>query len=129
MRGWWNMPCWNGLSADQQARLIERGNLPFGYEPEGTCQNPATVWIEQQSDGAPGPRFYCRPCAIVRLQFSPGDQVAFDYGDDENFGRVVEATRDEDGDPIPYGQIAVEFENGQGTWGAEHQLLRRITTP
>ena len=38
MRGWYGMACWNGLSADQQRRLLEWGNLPFGYTPEGDCR-------------------------------------------------------------------------------------------
>lgn len=66
-RGWWNMACFNGLSADQQARLIEHGNLPWGYEPEGTCENGAEVGIETAEDTAPGPRFYCLPCAVQHL--------------------------------------------------------------
>jgi hypothetical protein len=67
-RGWWNMRCWNGLSADQQRRLIEVGNLPFGYEPGGTCQRGAAIAIETQDDEAPGPRFYCGPCAHDYLE-------------------------------------------------------------
>jgi len=63
MRGWWNMACWNGLSAEQQTRLVEWGNLPLGYVPEGTCPNPAEVAVEKETDVAPGPRFYCTACA------------------------------------------------------------------
>jgi hypothetical protein len=67
--GWWNMACWNGLSADQQERLIRRGNLPLGYEPAGgECQSGAQVCIEAEWDEAPGPRFYCVPCAIQYLR-------------------------------------------------------------
>lgn len=62
------MACWNGLSREQQRRLIEVGNLPIDYQPEGTCQNPARVCIETQDDEAPGPRFYCTDCAIGYLQ-------------------------------------------------------------
>jgi hypothetical protein len=62
------MACFNGLSPDQQTRLIEVGNLPIGYEPEGDCPRGATVAIETQHDAAPGPRFYCTPCAIEYLQ-------------------------------------------------------------
>lgn len=65
---WWGMTCWNGLSADQQRRLIEVGNLPIDYRPEGECPNGAELCIETMHDKAPGPRFYCRPCAIVYLQ-------------------------------------------------------------
>lgn len=66
-RGWWNMACWNGLSAAQHARLIEYGNLPIDYQPEGDCPNPASVAVETENDAAPGPRFYCGPCAIIYL--------------------------------------------------------------
>lgn len=66
-RGWWGMYCWNGLSADQQVRLITWGNLPLGYKPEGECHNPATCSIESEEDAAPGPRFYCYDCAIAYL--------------------------------------------------------------
>jgi hypothetical protein len=64
-RGWWNMPCWNGLSPAQQGHLIDIGNLPHGYEPEGTCPNGAEIGIETMRDRAPGPRFYCRVCAFA----------------------------------------------------------------
>lgn len=67
-RGWWNMACWNGLSAPQQWQLIRLGNLPLGYQPQGECQRGATVCIETETDEAPGPRFYCTPCAIEYLQ-------------------------------------------------------------
>jgi hypothetical protein len=66
-RGWWNMPCWNGLSEAQQTRLIEHGNLPLGFWDEGECPRGATVAIETEDDTAPGPRFYCYPCAIQYL--------------------------------------------------------------
>lgn len=65
---WWQMICWNGLSTPQQVRLIERGNLPLGYVPEGECKSGAEVAIETKDDTAPGPRFYCLPCAISYLQ-------------------------------------------------------------
>lgn len=68
MRGWWGMHCWNGLSEDQQARLVLWGNLPMGYVAEGECERPAAVGIETEDDLAPGPRFYCRECAIEFLQ-------------------------------------------------------------
>jgi hypothetical protein len=67
-RGWWDMVCWNGLSAEQQQRLIEVGNLPMGYLPTGSCVRGAEVAIETDHDVAPGPRFYCRPCAIDYLR-------------------------------------------------------------
>lgn len=66
-RGWWGMSCWNGLSAEQQRRLIEVGVLPWGYRPEGTCPNGAEVEVTTMYDMAPGPRFYCRPCAAEYL--------------------------------------------------------------
>lgn len=68
MRGWWNMPCWNGLSFKQKDRLIHIGNLPIFYTPEGECQNGAAVAIETPDDTAPGPRFYCVPCALEYLK-------------------------------------------------------------
>lgn len=65
--GWWGMACWNGLSTEQQARLIEHGNLPIGYQAEGECENPAAVAIETEKYEAPGPRFYCVVHAIQFL--------------------------------------------------------------
>jgi hypothetical protein len=67
-RGWWNMACWNGLSTFQQTVLVEVGTLRLGYVPMGTCNNGASVGIECQDDEAPGPRFYCVPCAIAYLE-------------------------------------------------------------
>jgi hypothetical protein len=65
---WWEaMRCWNGLSDGQKFRLIQVGNLPFGYQPQGPCPNPAEIGIETIDDEAPGPRFYCQPCAIDYL--------------------------------------------------------------
>jgi hypothetical protein len=61
------MPCWNGLSTDQQRRLIEVGNLPIGYKAMGKCWRPAEVSIEAEWDKAPGPRFYCLQCAADGL--------------------------------------------------------------
>lgn len=62
------MGCWNGLSPAQQTRLIEVGNLPLGYKlGDGECPNGAEVAVETETDMAPGPRFYCRPCAIAYL--------------------------------------------------------------
>lgn len=63
----YGLTCWNGLSAEQQERLLEIGNLPFGYTPEGICQNGANVGIETMHDTSPGPRFYCTECAIKYL--------------------------------------------------------------
>lgn len=62
------MACFNGLSEAQQTRLVEWGNLEFGYQPEGECRNGAEMAIETQDDVAPGPRFYCRSCAIEYLR-------------------------------------------------------------
>lgn len=62
------MACWNGLSDEQQQRLIQVGNLPFGYQPEGICPNGAECAIELPDDKAPGPRFYCRRCAVEYLE-------------------------------------------------------------
>lgn len=67
-RGFWNMACWNGLSGEQQVRLIVWGNLPIDYAPAGTCERPARVAVETDHDNAPGPRFYCAPCAVEYLR-------------------------------------------------------------
>jgi hypothetical protein len=69
VRGWWGMTCWNALSAQQQRQLIEHGNLELGFRPEAEdpCVRPATVAVECENDEAPGPRFYCRVCAIAYL--------------------------------------------------------------
>lgn len=64
MRGWWNMPCWNGLSQHQQRMLIEHGGLSIGYVPMGSCTNGAEVEVATMWDEAPGPRFYCLACAV-----------------------------------------------------------------
>lgn len=69
--GWFDLACWNGLSAAQQRRLIEHGALPFGYDAEGSCPNPARVAVETETDEAPGPRFYCWPCAVAYLTAHP----------------------------------------------------------
>lgn len=63
------MACWNGLSETQQQLLIHTGVLPAGrWNPEGgECEHGAQVAIETEYDEAPGPRFYCVPCALNRL--------------------------------------------------------------
>lgn len=44
----------------------------------------------------------------------------------EDWGVIVADERDEDGTPIPDGQIAVRVANGQGTWGfLPHQVSVR----
>lgn len=65
--GWYGLACWNGLSVEQQRWLLEWGSLPSGYEPAGCCSRGAQVAIEMVDDRAPGPRFYCMPCAFVYL--------------------------------------------------------------
>lgn len=69
MSGWFNLTCWNGLSAEQQRMLIHEGVLPMGHKrPEGwRCTNGAEVAVETHADEAPGARFYCRACAIAYL--------------------------------------------------------------
>lgn len=68
VRGWWGLSCWNSLSLKQQRQLVDAGYLEIGYSPEGGgCVNGAEIAIECENDVAPGPRFYCRPCAIVYL--------------------------------------------------------------
>ena len=66
--GWYGLACWNGLSGEQQTRLVMWGNLPIGYKAEGTCERGAEVMIETIHDEAPGPRFYCAPCAVEYLK-------------------------------------------------------------
>lgn len=67
-KGWWGMSCWNALSKRQQRQLIERGTLEIFSKPEGdACDQAAAVMVECQDDEAPGPRFYCLPCAILFL--------------------------------------------------------------
>jgi hypothetical protein len=66
-RGLYGLVCWNGLSADQQQRLLTWGNLPIGYQPHGECPNPAECGIETRDDVAPGSRFYCYPCGAEYL--------------------------------------------------------------
>jgi hypothetical protein len=61
------MPCWNALHPEQQDRLIEIGNLPINYVERDPWHTGAEVAIELPDDQAPGPRFYCRPCAISLL--------------------------------------------------------------
>ena len=68
----YNMACWNALSNVQQQRLMEVGNLPWAYEPEyNECPNSASVEVTTVHDEAPGPRYYCVPCAIKYLQALP----------------------------------------------------------
>jgi hypothetical protein len=82
-RGYWGMFCWNGLSAEQQDRLIKVGNLPFGFKPEGDCPNGAELEITTMYDEAPGPRFYCRACGaeyLAELQGAdPGQLISPDH--------------------------------------------------
>ena len=65
--GWYGMACFNGLSAEQQHRVVHVGNLPWGYEPEGLCLRGAEVEITTMWDEFPGPRFYCLGCAVAYL--------------------------------------------------------------
>jgi len=65
------MPCWNGLSPDQQEFLRTEGYLPFGYHEEGECQRGAQVEVTTMWDEFPGPRFYCAPCASGYLHGLP----------------------------------------------------------
>lgn len=66
--GWWGLACWNALSSEQQRQLIEKGYLEIFHAPEGDgCPNGAEIALERMDDVAPGPRFYCRPCAIAYL--------------------------------------------------------------
>ena len=65
--GLWGMSCFNGLSVEQQDRLVHWGNLPWGYVPEGSCPNVAEVEVTTMWDETPGPRFYCAGCAVEFL--------------------------------------------------------------
>jgi hypothetical protein len=72
-RGLYTLFCFNALGPDQQEFLVVEGYLPMGYIPRGgTCLNGAEVGLEFASDypgeRAPGPRFYCVPCAIEYLR-------------------------------------------------------------
>ena len=67
--GYWQMMCWNSLSADQQRILLEVGCLPFGRKRSegGSCNKPAECEVTTQYDVAPGPRFMCLQCAAEFL--------------------------------------------------------------
>lgn len=73
--GWYGLACWNGLSGAQQRQLVEVGTLAIGYEPAGPCKNRAQVAIEADDDEAPGPRFYCWPCAAEHCAGRAGMQL------------------------------------------------------
>jgi hypothetical protein len=64
------MCCWNGLSAEQQHRLLTWGNLPIDWPAAatGSCPNPAEVEVTTMWDVAPGPRFYCASCALKYMR-------------------------------------------------------------
>jgi hypothetical protein len=50
---------------------------------------------------------------------------------DGNLGTVVPATHDEDGTPIPAGQVAVTVYDSQGTWAydvSELRLANQVST-
>ncbi len=72
-RGYWGMHCWNTLSVEQQTMLLVEGVLPLGRKmPEGgTCSKPAELEVTTMYDEAPGPRFFCRRCAIEYLEQLP----------------------------------------------------------
>lgn len=67
--GWWDMPCFNALSPEQQVRVVEWGNLPIDYREHlsGPCHNGAQVEVTTVYDKFPGPRFYCLSCAAEYL--------------------------------------------------------------
>ena len=68
IRGFWQMYCWNGLSPEQREFLRTQGYLEIGWQPEGECLNGAELEITTMYDEFPGPRFYCRQCAIKYLE-------------------------------------------------------------
>ena len=72
-KGLWGMWCWNSLSEAQQLRLIQHGNLPIDFQPEGDdCDQPADCGVETRDDNPnawySGPRFYCYACAVAYLK-------------------------------------------------------------
>jgi hypothetical protein len=82
------MPCWNGLSAEQQDRLLTIGNLPITDNLSvnlGECPNGAELEITTMYDVAPGPRFYCRSCAAryVLDELPPPSAISADLATQE----------------------------------------------
>jgi hypothetical protein len=66
--GLWAMVCFNALSAEQQDRVINHGNLAFPWIPEGDgCNNVAEVEVFTKFDRMPGPRCYCIECGVMYL--------------------------------------------------------------
>jgi hypothetical protein len=63
--GLWGMTCFNAMSEDHQKQLVVDGKFR-GYD-SWRCSNPAEIGIETDQDMNPGPRFYCRSCAIEFL--------------------------------------------------------------
>lgn len=64
--------CWMNMSEEDQQNTIITGHPPENVEinPDGRCLEPGsvgTVAIEEAGDRAPGPRVYCRQCALDRL--------------------------------------------------------------
>lgn len=60
-----------------------------------------------------------------QLGLRDGQRVTVDDG---QLGRISTADRDDDGHPIHSGQLAVEVDNGQGTWGYEPAEVKPAPT-
>jgi hypothetical protein len=68
---WWGMTrCFNAYSERQQRQMVVDGYLAYPWTPEieDGCTNPPEVTIETRQDEYPGPRIYCRECAIEFLR-------------------------------------------------------------
>ena len=63
------VPCWNGLSNDQQRMLINGhyGERVRHGEAPDRCDQYAGVMVEFPDDETPGPRMYCLDCAALHL--------------------------------------------------------------
>lgn len=67
---WWDRTrCFNAYSPAQQRMVVEKGYLPFPWQPDTDdgCPRAAEVGIECKGDSFPGPRFYCRTCGLEYL--------------------------------------------------------------
>lgn len=74
-RGLWGLHCFNGWDKEQQEFLVNEGYLPIFTAPKGECLNGAEVGLETDRDTHPGPRFYCRRCAIDFLSWQETQEV------------------------------------------------------
>lgn len=91
-RGMYGMYCFNGLSDRQKKRLVEWGNLEFGFKPDGPCTNPAEIEIITVWDVTPGPRMYCRRCAVEYIYQVDRDEASV-RREQERIRLTLEATQ------------------------------------